>query len=231
MAKKLVVLMAILLATAPAWAQTSLTGSGDFSGTAVLWFAGTDVTAKFTGQLSLSGSVTLDGHTFRFTAKGVAHGSGKGDSATLEGVGWVVFTLAGRTDTGGKIEIRGGVTGDAGSFTFSSDETAGAGTADFFALIILGDKKIEAAGQVNGKASGGFIPPDEQYTMQVEGTGTMEFRTSFAAPAGDSVTIGKHLPWKLSAWPADLRAEFLSLLGLEPEDCGSHSVYSPVPKD
>ncbi len=213
MLKWFIVPLAIILIAVPVLAQTSFTGSGDFSGTAVLWFAGTDVTAKFTGQLSLSGSVTLDGQTFRFTAKGVTRGSGEGDSSTMEGVAWGVFTLTGRTETGEEIEIRGGVTGDAGSFTFSSDTTAGAGSAEFFALIIVGDEKIEAAGRVDGEASGGFVPPDDPYTMQIEGTGTMNFHTSSAVPAGDPTTVEKRLPWKLSTWPADLRAELLSLLG------------------
>ncbi len=202
----------------PAAAQRSFTGSGDFSGTAVLWFSGTNVTAKFTGNLSITGSVTIDGERVRFTAKGSTHGSGEGDTSTMEGIAWGVFILTGRTETGEAIEIRGGITGDAGSFTLSSDMTAGAGSAEFFALIITGGKKIEAAGQVRGEAAGGFVPPNDPYTMQVEGTGTMEFHTSSAVPAGDPTTIAKRLPWKLSTWPADVRAEFLSLVGLEPQD-------------
>lgn len=57
--KRIFYILAILiLLTLPAYGEDTLSGSGDFSGRAVLSFLGTSVTATFTGEISLSGTLT-----------------------------------------------------------------------------------------------------------------------------------------------------------------------------
>jgi len=60
----------LLLLTLPVYGEATLSGSGDFSGRAVLSFLGTSVTATFSGKVSLSGTLTDCEEAIPFTASG-----------------------------------------------------------------------------------------------------------------------------------------------------------------
>lgn len=66
----LVVLLLVLLVGVASFGQTLFCVSGDFSGTAVLWFTKTTVTAQLTGALSLSGVLPVEGEAYPLWQKG-----------------------------------------------------------------------------------------------------------------------------------------------------------------
>jgi len=100
-------LLAIIAALClPALAEESIAGAGDFSGTVVLWFSGTSVTAQVGGEIALSGTLTVDGVDTAFTAEGTVTGSGVGDTNTLALGAWVTFVSHGTLATDTPITLR-----------------------------------------------------------------------------------------------------------------------------
>ena len=200
-------------------ASARVAGGGGFSATAVLWFYGEEVTAAFTGELSVSGSVTVAGEAIPFTADGSLHGSAEGDTATLTGVGWGIFTGRGRTSTGEEVKLYGGLTADTDDVSISN-EASGAGSALFIALIIVGDERLKGRGIASASAIGSFVPPEDPYTMELSGTGSISFQAATTVPLDGRSIKREELPWSLSGWPSDLMAELLSLLGIGDPDEG-----------
>jgi len=188
-------------------------GGGGFSANAVLWFYGTGVTAQFTGEMTLSGTVVLNGESVPFNAKGGLHGDAEGDSSTMVGTGWGIFTASGRSSTGEEFKLFGGLTADTSDIAFSG-EAAGGGSAPFFVVVVIAGERFAAVGTASATASGGFVTPDDPYTMELAGTGSLGFRSASLVPLGDRSIEASDLPWDLSGWPADLKSELLSLLGV-----------------
>jgi hypothetical protein len=218
--KRIFYILAILtLFTLPSYGEATLSGSGDFSGRAVLSFLGTSVTAPFTGKIFLSGTLTNCGETIPFTASGTIDGTAAGDSETLVGTAWATLTAHGTLQTGEAIDIRGGFTIDSNDLS-SISETAGSGTGSLYLVIRTRGTTLKLTGQVEGSASGGFVAPEDPHTMEVAGSGTMRFEaTSHTTPEEDTPSDLEEeedpLPWDLSTWPEETAEHFRLLLDLQ----------------
>ena len=190
---------------------------GNVSQTAVLWFERTTVTTQIHGQLVLSGQLAIGDETTSFTTCGKIIGFGQGDTATLTGVMWAIFSLAGALETGEAVEIRGGLTVDSGDFLLTTEAT-GEGSGTYYLMLLLTDSRTEVTGAVYGSASGSFVRPDDPTTMQLSVSGTMRFEaastTCFLRDVPiDPETLREWLPWDLEAWPKDLLFQLFRLLG------------------
>ncbi len=204
--------------------QASLDGSGDLSGTIILWFAGTNVTAQVNADVALSGTLSVNDVNTAFTAKGTANGSGVCDMNTLAVSAWVTFLAHGTLATDEPITLRGGIELATGGVALSS-ETAGSGAGTLYVAVTVSNATEYLIGTVTGSASGGFVPPDDPTTMQMTGTGSLSLAattTSHAAtcasgqgPAGSSTDNGVRLPWKLDTWPEEMRQQLIELMGDE----------------
>ncbi len=215
--KRIFYILAILIVlTLPAHGEAILSGSGDFSGRAVLSFLGTSVTVTFTGKISLSGTLTDCGKAIPFTASGTIGGTAAGDSETLAGVAWATLTAHGALQTGGAIDIRGGFTIDSNDLS-SISGTAGAGTGNCYLVIRTRGTMLKLTGQIEGSASGSFVTPEDPHTMEVAGSGTMRFEaTARTSPKEDVPSDLEEeedpLPWDLSTWPEEMSARLSHLL-------------------
>ncbi len=206
----------LLLLTLPAYGEATLSGSGDFSGRAVLSFLGTSVTATFSGKISLSGTLTDCGETIPFTSSGTIGGTAAGDSETLAGTAWATLIAHGTLQTGEAIDIRGGFTIDSKDLS-SLSETAGAGTGSLYLVIRTRGTTLKLTGQIEGSASGSFVAPEDPHTMEVAGSGTMRFEAiSRTSPKEDVPSALEEeegqLPWDLATWPEEMSARLLHLL-------------------
>ena len=217
-----VVLVLVLVAAATGFAQTGFTGSGDFSGMAVLRFTKTTVTAELDGALRLSGVLPIgDGAVF-LDAEGEIVGAGEGDMASLTGVAWMAFIGRGTLQNGEKVVVRGGLTADDGDFLISVD-AEGEGTGRFFLMIVSSETRHEFTGSTRGVTGGSFVPPDDPSTMQLIMSGTMEFvsTSSVSNLRSDPIeveTLRRRLPWDLGTWPGGLAEHLVDLLvGSSPE--------------
>ena len=216
------ILAILLLLTLPAYGEATLSGSGDFSGRAVLSFLGTSVTATFTAEISLSGTLTDCGETIPFTASGTIGGTAAGDSETLAVIAWATLTAHGTLQTGEAIDIRGGFTIDSNDLS-SISGTAGTGTGSLYLVIRARGTTLKLTGYVEGSASGGFVAPEDPHTMEVAGSGTMCFEaTSLTQPKenlpSDLEEEEDPLLWDLSTWPEEMSARLLHLLEEHPPE-------------
>lgn len=218
----LVALLLVLSVGVASLGQTLFCGSGNFSGTVILWFAKTTVTAQLSGALSLSGVLPVEGETVSFVAEGEIVGAGEGDTATLSGVAWMTFIGHGTLANGEDVAVRGGLTADSGDFLISAD-AEGEGTGSFFLMILLGETRHEVAGSACGATAGSFVPPDDPSTMQLVTSGTMDFESTSSVSylRSDPIeveTLQQRLPWDLDTWPNELSSYLLDLLvGSSPE--------------
>ena len=216
------ILAILILLALPAYGEATLLGSGDFSGRAVLSFLGTSVTAPFTGEISLSGTLTDCGETIPFTASGTINGTAAGDSETLVGTAWATLTAHGTLQTGEAIDIRGGFTIDSNDLS-SIGETAGSGTGSLYLVIRTRGMVLKLTGQVEGSASGGFVAPEDPHTMEVAGSGTMRFEATSHTPPKENLPSDLEekedpFPWDLSTWPEEMSARLLHLLEEHPPE-------------
>jgi len=117
----LVALLSVLLVGVAGFGQTLFCGSGDFSGTAVLWFAKTTVTAQLSATLSLSGVLPVEGEAVSFIAEGEIVGVGEGYTATLSGEAWMTFVAHSTLASGEDAAVRGELTAGSGDFLISAD--------------------------------------------------------------------------------------------------------------
>ena len=216
------VLLLVLYVGIAGFGQTLFCGSGDFSGTAVLWFSKTTVTARLDGALSLSGVLSVEGEAVSFEIEGQIVGAGEGDLETLAGVAWMTFIGQGALANGEDVTVRGGLTADSGDFLISVD-AEGEGTGSFFLMIALGEIRHEITGSARGATTGSFVPSDDPSTMQLVMSGTMEFESASSvsylrSEPIDVETLQQRLPWDLDTWPDELVSHLLDLLvGSSPE--------------
>ena len=214
----LAVLVCVLCVGICGLGQTPSFWSGDFSGTLVLWFDKTSVTAELRGDLSLSGVLPIEGETTSFVTDGQITGAGEGDTMTLEGVAWVIFRCYGSLENGEEVEIRGGFIIDSGDFLLSADATGeGAGSVYLVALLTDTDTRIEVTANVGGSLSGSFVPADDPCTMQLAITGTMSLEeaclaSSLRSDPIDVEALQERLPWDPDTWPDELSSQLLHLL-------------------
>jgi len=221
--KRIFYILAILiLLTLPAYGEATLSGSGDFSGRAVLSFLGTSVTATLTAEISLSGTLTDCGEAIPFTASGTIGGTAAGDSETLAGIAWATLTARGTLQTGEAIDIRGGFTIDSNDLSPIST-TAGMGTGSLYLVIRTRGTMLKLTGQIEGSASGSFVTPKDPHTMEVAGSGTMRFEATSLTPPKEDVPSDLEeeedpLPWDLSTWPEEMSSRLLHLIEEHPPE-------------
>ena len=196
--------------------QASLTGSGNFSASAVLWFSGTDVTAHLSGDLSLNGDLTLGATQATFSAEGALGGEASGDSNTLIGSGWVTFSASGTLDSGEAIMLHGAITLSADDVELSTD-AAGSGTGSLYIVLTLPDQILRLRGTVTDTAGGGFGIPDDPQTMQLDATGSFTFTVATddavredGSNAESSVDNG--LSWNTDEWPQEISDQFARMM-------------------
>ncbi|HDL85208.1 MAG TPA: hypothetical protein ENH11_02590 [Candidatus Acetothermia bacterium] len=205
--------------------QASLTGGGDFSASAVLWFSGTDVTAKVSGALNLNGGVTIGDTKATFKAKGTLTGAASGDSNTMIGSGWATFsargTLASGEASGEAITLHGAINLSADDIDLSSD-TAGSGTGSLYVILTLLNQTLHLRGKVTGTVGGGFVTPDDPHTMQLDGTGSFTFTVITRAAVQKSEleqnsSSNEELSWNTDEWPQEIREQFMKTMREESE--------------
>lgn len=194
----------------------TLSGDGDFSASAVMWFSGTTVTAQVSGTVSLTGELTIGDTEATFKAKGTLRGAASGDSNTLIGGGWATFTARGTLDSGEAITLHGAINLSSDDINLSSD-TAGGGTGSLYVVLTLPDRVLHLRGKATGTAGGGFVTPDDPHTMQLDGTGSFTF-TVVTRTAGEKCGLEQNgssngeLSWNTDEWPQEIREQFTKMM-------------------
>ncbi len=202
--------------------NATMSGGGDFSASAVLWFAGTNVTAQVSGNLTLTGELVVGGTESAFKAKGSLSGAASGDSNTMIGSGWATFVARGTLATGEEISMRGAIDLSTDDIDLSSD-TAGNGTGSLYVVLSLPDRTLRMRGSATGMAGGAFVPPDDPNTMQLDGKGSFTF-TIASRDASSGEGLGQEedsqvsiLSWDTQQWPDQLREQFRRMMQEESE--------------
>lgn len=225
-----VVFAIALLCCTTAFAD-SMDAQGTASGTVVLYFSGTSATGTFDSSFVLTGSLILDDVAVGFSASGWARGSGDGDTVTLDIDAQATFAATGSTETGERISIQGGLT--LAGLSAGASGSSGSGVGDFFATVFIGDRVYRVQGDAEGSASGGFVIPEDPYSMELAGEGTFDLsgEMTLVSPAAASADANASaddenaddqeqanaslvdvLPWDTSTWPETLLAELLDIL-------------------
>ena len=219
----LLIALMVVIAAGIVYAEprASMSGSGDFSASAVLWFSGTNVTAQVSGNLTLTGELAIGETESTFKAKGTLSGAADGDSNTMIGSGWATFTARGTLDTGEGITLRGVINLSTDDINLASD-TAETGAGSLYVVLTLLDQTLHLRGRATGTAEGGFVTPDDPNTMQLDGTGSLTFTvvTREAVEKGepeDTGSSGEELSWNPDEWSQDLRDQFIRIMQEESE--------------
>lgn len=216
MQKIVIATLFILLLSLPVLSQGTINAEGSLTATTVLWFYETEVTMKFSGDLTLTGSIELSGEIVSFSATGASFGSGISNTKTLATTAWTLVKASGTTEGGVPIFIRGGTTAIS-SETDLTTLSLGSGTGLFFFVFELPDRLVYVRGDAEGTGTGTFVPPEDPLTMQIEGTGTFVFQGEVLAEEVASELDFKEalllqLPWDLSTWPEELLAQLVDLI-------------------
>lgn len=222
------VLLAIAVLCCTTAVADSMDARGTASGTLVLYFSGTSATGTFDSSFVLTGTLTLNEVTVGFSASGWARGSGGGDTVTLDIDAQATFAATGSTETGERISVQGGLT--LAGLSAGASGSSGSGIGDFFATVFIGDRIYRVQGDAEGSASGGFVIPEDPYSMELAGEGAFDLSGDMTlvspatppdaeASADDenaqeqaNASLVKVLPWDTSAWPEALLAELLDIL-------------------
>jgi len=210
------VILAVVAGVAYAEPRADMSGSGDFSASAVLWFYGTNVTAHVSGNLTLKGDLTIDGTEAAFSARGPLVGAASGDSNTMTGSGWATFNARGTLDTGEAITLRGAIDLSTDDVDLSS-QTSGSGTGSLYVILTLPEQKLRLRGTIAGTAGGGFVAPDDPQTMQLDGAGSFTFALASRDAAvkketDQSDSEESNLSWNTDQWPQELREQFVRMM-------------------
>ena len=199
MRKALIATLLLALGSFCGLAADTFHADADATGTVVLWFLGQDVTADVRADVTLSGTLLLDGVATPFTVSGRATGSGAGNLNTLAADAMIVFTAEGKTESWPPLTIQGGISVDG--LDAATTSTSGQGHGRFYFLITMAGSRWTVEGDATGSASGTFVVPDDPLSMQMAGVGTFTLS-------------GEVRPWSPPAgtvypeWPAKLLAEF-----------------------
>jgi len=197
------VLLLAFVCTLPAPAD-SFTATGSGTGQAVLRFSTVNVTADVQGAVAFHGSVDIAGNLVGFSASGRVYGVGRVDLASLDLTAWLVVDASGETSVGESLTLRGGLT----ITEIQGSGTAGTGIGQFDLAFATPTVHSRARGTAEGSASGRFVVPEIEFTMQVDGTASFELDGVTFDPADGHSPPGGEDPLEISSWPDDL-ATFL----------------------
>ena len=222
MKRALFILLLVAIAGIVGYADpnANLTGSGDFSASAVLWFSGTDVTAQVSGTINLKGNLAIGDTVKAFNVQGPLSGRASGNSETLIGSGWATFTargtLASGEPSGEAIVLHGAINLSTDDIDLSSD-TAGSAKGSLYVVVTLPDQSLRMRGNVSGTASGGFVKPDDPHTMQLDGTGTFTFAVATRDATVESKSdqedaSASEVSWNTDGWPQEMRDQFIHMM-------------------
>ena len=201
--------LALLLPCLPAAADAfTATGSGD--GDVVLRFTTAAVDASIDAALDVAGVLESGNRTIRFDATGRAFGSATILLASLAAKIWILIDAVGETEDGEPLSLRGGmiITRFGGVET---GETAGSGEGLFDLTVATPTLRLRTQGPAEGYASGGFVVPEIEFTMQVRGNASLEL-TGNVIDLMSTPHDGVEDLLDVSGWPeelADLLREFL----------------------
>jgi hypothetical protein len=140
------------------------------TGTVVLWFLGQEVTADVRADVTISGTLLVNGVATSFSVTANAAGSGTGNLNSLTVDAWVIFDGQGKTESELPLTITGGMSVDA--LDPATTSTSGQGRGHFYFLIAAPDGRWIVEGDAVGGASGSFVVPDDPLTMQMTGFGS-----------------------------------------------------------
>jgi len=199
----------VVLTTALAsLATTDVQGSGN--GKAVLRFGGPGLTATLSGNLSLTGAWVEGSQTIPFVAQGTILGSGEWSLATFAGAAWATFRARGTAAQTESIEICGAL-----SVASGDAQRIALGVVIFAARFVLvvhrtsGD--LAYAGSATGQLVGGFVVPEIPYTMQANGSVSLNL---VGEPIASPLT---GLDWTATpsdaVWPDEVSRRLLGALG------------------
>ena len=215
---KYALLVALIVAVAAGIAyaepKASMSGGGDFSASAVLWFSGTNVIAQVSGNLTINGEIAIGEDKSSFKAKGPLTGAADGDSSAMTGSGWATFIARGTLDTGEAITLRGAIELSADDLDLSS---GAAGAGSLYIILTLPDQMLQLRGKATGTAGGGFVAPDDPNTMQLDGSGSFTFTVTTRVAAQkseteDSDSSSEDLSWDPDDWSQDLHDQFIRMM-------------------
>jgi len=188
--------------------------AGEASGSLVLSFSATDVSATFSGSVSLSGVFLLRDKPIEFAAEGVLNGDGRVGLMSGEIAGWIVISAEGETNAGEVLSVHGGLIVTSGTGA-GSGNALGSGSGRFDLRLSTPSFDIRARGDAEGAASGRFVIPADSLRMQLEGEAAFTLLGSIradqepsasAASPGDPL-IGEEDPLAIDTWPEHLAKE------------------------
>ncbi len=197
-------------------AQASLCGNGDFAASAVLWFRGTEVTSDIFGSICLYADLAIGDVVSKLNPAGTLSGKAIGNTDTLIGSGWAIFTSRGSLDSGEDVVLYGAIEISPDGIDFSS-QSAPVGKGTLYILLSLQDETLCLRGAASGTASGGFVNPDNPHTMQLEEIGAFAFMVTTdhetsARLIADLCLTSSGLSWSLDEWPREIREGFEQMI-------------------
>jgi len=206
----------VLFGSLVGYAENTFHAAGRGDGSVVLWFQGSQVTGTAHASLSFEAVVHADAETVAFSVQGEATGSGSGDMSTLNVSAWLLFDGSGTNPEGDPVVARGGI-------SIRSLDAQDSGTVDgsgeglFYITIVTPDAVIVAHGIAAGTASGGFVVPDDETSMKLQGAGEFELIgevTSWMSVSSDTPTEipVDDLPWDSSTVPEEFLAQLRELI-------------------
>jgi hypothetical protein len=166
------------------------------TGTLVAWLSGLELVASITGWIQLAGEAVLGGQSVGFSAEGTLRGFGVRGIVTLISEGWIGYVASGRAAGDEPIEIRGLLYARRKSLIPLQAGDVFVGTQ--CAVIVFRGEAYSFCGEFSGTVEGGLEPAETPGTIQLGGTGTVDWE---AKPGG--------LPTSIPLDHPALTAEFL----------------------
>lgn len=125
------------------------------------------------------------------------------------------FSADGTTDEGKPITLSSGPAFSPSGITLTRG-SSGSATGTFCLVVQVEGTRIELQERARASGSGELVKPDDPYTLQMAGEGSIELETSpLQSPelASTLPPARQGLPWDPRTWSQDLQAELLRLLG------------------
>jgi len=189
--------------------------------TVILRFLATDVSAEIDGTAVLDATFGVEESPVHLSVQGEVGGEGSGDSYTLAAEGWVVFDLTGTSDPeAGSTRLRGVLQLSASGI--STENPSGQATGSFVAVLEVSGGIWKLLGDVTATAAGSVVPPEIQYTMQVEAAYALILHGD-AMPLYGVPDNGEAQSLLLDPWPGagEAQAAFGNLFDASPDSDAS----------
>ena len=189
-------------------AATALPFNAEMHGdaTVILRFLATDVSAEIHGTAVLDAAFGVEGSPVQLSVQGDVWGEGAGDSYTLAAAGWVVFDLIGTPSSETEpAHLRGVLQLSASGI--STENPSGQAMGDFVAVLEVSGEIWKLFGDATATAAGSVVPPEIQYTMQVEAAYNLMLQAE-ATPLYGIPDSAEAQALISDPWPAEAQAAF-----------------------